>query len=84
VHIEYLEAGKPPSKYLPQMAWQCICTGRAWCDFASFDPKMPERLQLFVVRYEPDMGYLRELEAEVRAFIAEVDAKAANLSKLAA
>jgi hypothetical protein len=30
------------------------------------------------------MGYLRELEAEVRAFIAEVDAKAANLSKLAA
>jgi putative phage-type endonuclease len=84
VHIDYLEAGKPPAKYVPQMAWQCICTGRAWVDFASYDPRMPERLQLFVVRYTPELGYLRELEAEVTAFIAEVDAKVALLSKLAA
>jgi putative phage-type endonuclease len=84
VHIEYLLAGKPPSKYLPQMAWQCICTGRAWCDFVSFDPKMPEALRLFVVRYTPDAGYLRELEAEVEAFIGEVDAKVEQLGKLAA
>jgi putative phage-type endonuclease len=83
-HIDYLEAGKPPAKYLPQMAWQCICTGRAWVDFVSYDPKMPERLQLFVVRYAPELGYLRELEAEVSAFIAEVDAKVEALSKLAA
>ncbi len=82
VHIEYLESGRPPTKYLPQMAWQCICTERAWCDFASFDPKMPERLQLFVARYTPDLGYLRELEAEVTAFIAEVDAKVEALRKL--
>jgi putative phage-type endonuclease len=84
VHIEYLLAGKPPAKYLPQMAWQCVCTGRAWCDFVSFDPKMPESLRLFVVRYTPDAGYLRELEAEVEAFIGEVDAKVEQLGKLAA
>lgn len=82
VHIEYLEAGKPPTKYQPQMAWQCICTGRAWVDFASYDPRMPEKLQLFVVRYTPSMEYLQELEAEVAAFIAEVDAKVAALSRL--
>lgn len=84
VHIEYLLSGKPPAKYLPQMGWQCICTGRAWCDFVSFDPKMPPLLQLFVVRYMPDIGYLRELEAEVSAFIGEVDAKVEALRKLAA
>lgn len=84
VHIEYLESGKPPAKYVPQMAWQCICTGRAWVDFASFDPKMPERLQLFVARYTPDLEYLKTLEAEVRAFIAEVDAKVEALSRIAA
>jgi putative phage-type endonuclease len=84
VHIEYLLAGKPPAKYLPQMAWQCVCTGRAWCDFVSFDPKMPEALRLFVVRYTPDAGYLRELEAEVEAFIGEVDAKVEQLGRLAA
>ena len=66
------------------MAWQCICTGRAWVDFVSYDPRMPERLQLFVVRYTPEMGYLRELEAEVAAFIAEVDAKVEALSRIAA
>ena len=83
-HIAYLEGGKPPSQYVPQMAWQCICTGRAWCDFASYDPRMPERLQLFVVRYEPEMGYLKELQAEVAAFIAEVDAKVEALGRIAA
>lgn len=84
VHIDYIEGGKPPAKYIPQMAWQCICTGRSWCDFASYDPKMPEGLRLFVVRYTPEMGYLRELEAEVAAFIAEVDAKVERLQKRAA
>jgi putative phage-type endonuclease len=84
VHIEYLLAGKPPAKYLPQMAWQCVCTGRAWCDFASYDPKMPEALRLFVVRYTPDAGYLRELEAEVAAFLVEVDSKVEQLSRIAA
>jgi hypothetical protein len=66
------------------MAWQCICTGRKWCDFVSYDPKMPERLRLFAARYIPEAGYMRELEAEVTAFIAEVDAKVEALSKLAA
>lgn len=84
VHIEYIEAGKPPAKYVPQMAWQCICTGREWCDFASYDPRMPERLRLFVVRYTPDFGYLKELEAEVSAFIAEVEAKVQMLERKAA
>lgn len=84
VHIEYIEANKPPAKYLPQMAWQCICTGRAWCNFVSFDPRMPERLQLFIAHYEPPRDYLREVEAEVAAFLAEVDTKVAFLSKLAA
>lgn len=84
VHIEYIEGGKPPTKYVPQMAWQCICTGREWVDFASYDPRMPERLRLFVVRYTPDLGYLRELEAEVSAFIAEVDAKVQMLVQMLA
>lgn len=71
-HIDYLLAGKVPTEYQPQMAWQCVCTCRAWCDFVSFDDRLPERLQLFVVRYEPDHKYLAELEAEVEAFLDEV------------
>lgn len=82
VHIEYLLANKPPAKYVPQMAWQCVCTGRDWVDFVSYDPKMPGRLQLFIVRYTPDRGYLRDLEDAVEAFSNEVDAKVAALNSL--
>jgi putative phage-type endonuclease len=83
VHIGYLEGGKPPAKYLPQMGWQLVCTGRRWVDFASYDPRMPEALQLFVARYEPSMDELKALEAEVSKFLAEVDAKVHALSLIA-
>lgn len=72
VHIAYTLAGKPPAEYLPQMAWQAACCGRKWVDFASYDPKMPEALRLFVVRYVPPADYIAELESEAAAFLAEM------------
>jgi putative phage-type endonuclease len=83
IHIGYLEGGKPPLKYLPQMGWQLICTGRRWVDFVSYDPRMPDALQLFVARYEPSLEALKALEVEVGTFLAEVDAKVHALSLIA-
>lgn len=80
-HIEYLLAGIVPPAYVPQMAWQLACTGRKWCDFVSFDPRLPADIQLFVVRYVPAAGYLLALEAAVEAFLEEMDAKIAALRK---
>lgn len=82
VHIDYLESGKPPSKYLPQMAWQCICTQRTWADFASYCDAMPEDLQLFIVRYEPPLEYLKELEAEVTKFLEETEQRLNKVQQL--
>jgi len=83
-HIEYLLGGEPPSKYVPQMAWQAACCGRAWVDFASYCPAMPEDLRLFVVRYTPTAAYLREIEGAVVEFLAEMDEKLARVAKLRA
>lgn len=83
-HIEYLLGGSAPAKYVPQMAWQAACTERAWVDFVSYCPAMPEDLRLFVVRYEPPMAYLKEIEAAVVEFLAEMDAKLVQLAKLRA
>lgn len=83
-HIDYLLGKVPPAKYVPQMAWQCACTGRKWVDFVSFDPRMPPDLQVFLVRYEPTPAYLAELEGEVSKFLAELDAKLAQIQALAA
>ena len=72
-HLEYLLAGEVPSKYRPQMLWQMACTERTWCDFVSFDPRLPQDLQLFKVRLDRDDKVIKEMETEVRKFLEEVD-----------
>ena len=81
-HIETLLKGHVPDKYEVQMLWQMACTGRAWCDYVSFDPRLPPHLQLFVKRVHRNGPRIEELEAEVRSFLAEVDDTIAKLSKL--
>lgn len=78
-HLSYLMAGTVPSQYQPQMLWQMACTDARWCDFVSFDPRLPEDLQLFVVRFNRDEPRIEEMEEEVERFLAEVDATLASL-----
>lgn len=72
-HIETLLDEKVPSKYVTQMMWQMACTGRAWCDFVSFDPRMPQDMQLFIKRVPRDNEMIATLEAEVIKFLGELD-----------
>jgi putative phage-type endonuclease len=72
-HVDYLADNKPPAKYIPQMQCQMAVTGRQWCDFVSFDPRLPDDLQLFVVRLERDQEYIEAMEAEVKKFLSEVE-----------
>ena len=81
-HIETLLSGEPDAKYIKQMQWQMSCTGRAWCDFVSFDPRMPENLRLFVKRVQRDDSLIAELEEEVRKFLAELEEKVIKLKGL--
>ena len=83
-HIDYLMAGVPPAKYRDQMLWQMDCTERLGCDFASFDPRLPEELQLFVVPFSLDSARIDEIRAEVQQFLAEVDEIVAKLRSKAA
>lgn len=72
-HIETLLTSAIPGKYETQMLWQMACTGRAWCDFVSFDPRMPEQMRLFVKRFERDDTRIAEMEQQVREFLFELD-----------
>lgn len=73
-HIETLKSQTIPARYITQMDWQMACLGRQWCDFASFDPRLPEEMQLFVKRHHRDDTRIAELEALVVEFLAEVNA----------
>lgn len=78
-HIETLLGQSVPSKYITQVQWQMACTNRAWCDFVSYDPRLPESMRLFVHRVERDDMLIKSLESEVADFLAEVDATVAEL-----
>ena len=80
-HIETLLSEKVPSKYITQMQWQMACTGRQWCDFVSFDPRLPDGLQLFVSRVEAYSEYITTLEHEVEIFLSELDEKIFKLNE---
>lgn len=71
-HIDTLLNQCVPAKYVTQMQWQMACTGRQWCDFANYDPRLPEAMRLFVQRVHRDDAEIARLEKEVAIFLKEV------------
>jgi len=83
-HIDTLLSQTVPKKYADQIFWQMACTNRDWCDFVSYDPRLPPDLQLFIKRIPRDDKYIQLLEAEVIEFLTETAHKVAQLLNLKA
>lgn len=81
-HLEFLTYGAVPEKYNLQMQWQMACTGRAWCDYVSYDPRLPERMAIKIHRVMRDMHMINTIEDEVLSFLAELDRKITKLSNM--
>jgi putative phage-type endonuclease len=79
-HWATIKDGKPPAKYVIQMQSQMAVTNRKWCDFVSFDPRMPERSQLFICRVDRSQYMIDDIEFEVIRFLDEVKSEV-NLMK---
>jgi putative phage-type endonuclease len=80
-HWSYIKANKPPEKYIIQMQAQMAVTGAKWCDFVSFDPRMPERSQLLIVRVPRDPEFILFMEAEINQFLSEVEVEVNLMEK---
>lgn len=81
-HIDTLLSETVPGKYNTQMQFQMACTDREWCDFVSFDNRLPTELQLFVKRVPRDNVFIRLIEGKIVQFIAELDDKINKLMKV--
>ena len=81
-HIDTLINSTVPTKYITQMQWQMRCCDRQWCDFVSFDPRLPLDLQLFIKRIEYDAEYVAMLEKEVNQFLDELVNKIKKLPRV--
>ena len=79
-HIETLLGGSIPKAYRTQMVWVAACTGRRWCDFISYDPRMPKHLQLFTQRVTIIQAEVDEMELEVIKFLRELETQVASIN----
>ncbi|MCR4375644.1 MAG: YqaJ viral recombinase family protein [Acidobacteria bacterium] len=78
-HIGYLRSGVEPSEHAAQNTHELWLTGRAWVDFVSYDPRLPEDLRLFVLRVTRTPEQLSNYASQVKAFLGEIDNEIAAL-----
>jgi putative phage-type endonuclease len=79
-HIDTLLSKKVPARYIKQIQFQLRCTGKEWCDFVSFDPRL-KGLEMFTKRVERDEKLISEMDAEVVKFLSDLDEKLELLMK---
>jgi putative phage-type endonuclease len=80
-HLDTILTDTVPGRYATQMQWQMACTGRKWCDFVSYDPRVPEKMQIFIKRVPRDEAYINQLEMEIVSFIGELESKIKQLEE---
>lgn len=81
-HIATLLDGEMPSGHMAQVQWQLACTDRKWCDFVSFDPRMPPDMQMFLVRVDRDEKLIGTYENEVIVFLKEIEDTVSKLNAI--
>jgi predicted phage-related endonuclease len=81
-HCDFILGAEIPGKYLQQMQWQMACAGRQWVDYVSFDPRLPERLRMWVQRVPRDGKMIELLESEVKAFLRDLEVRIRALSQV--
>ena len=72
-HVDFIRRKIPDGRYQWQMLAQMACTGREWCDFVSFDDRLPEPLQFRHIRFMRDNDRIKEMEIEVGKFLEELE-----------
>ena len=57
------------SDYKAQIQMQLYVSGRKWCDFVSFDPRINGNASYLQERVYRDEDYIKEMESRINAFI---------------
>lgn len=72
-HVRTAATGEVPKQYVAQVQGNLWISDRAACDFISFDPRMPEHLQLVVLDVPRDEAFIEKLSKRVAEFAKLVD-----------
>ena len=81
-HCGYLKEQRLPPDYQAQVTHNLWVSGAQWCDFVSWDDRMPLGLEYFCVRVVRDNAAIAAYEVEVRKFLTEVESEVGFLRSL--
>jgi hypothetical protein len=83
-HLEALRSNRVPPEYIPQVTHNLMVSGAKWCDWLSYNPDFPEKINTVLVRIVREdfaiMSYRRALEA----FLTEVDSAESEIREMMA
>ncbi len=79
-HIKTFTSGTIDKKYRNQMTWQMACTGRHWCDFVSYGPRLPAEYNLCIIRFERDDEEVKQMELKVKKFLGDLEDKLSEMT----
>jgi len=79
-HVQTILDGMP-DEHFAQVQGVMWVAGREWCDFISWDPRVPGEHQLYVERIERDDAFIEMLKREIEVFDQEVEATIQKLSE---
>jgi predicted phage-related endonuclease len=81
-HLSYLRDQRLPPAYVAQVTHNLWVTGAAWCDFVSFDDRLPQGLQYFRKRIGRAELDIPSYAIAATKFLAEVEAERLALLEL--
>ena len=78
-HCKYLRTGGVPKEHLPQITHNLWITGAEWCDFVSFDDRLPDKYRTFIHRVKREDVDIFSYEKLALQFLEEVDREVASM-----
>ena len=72
-HINTILTGKIKIDYIYQMQTVMAVKGLKWCDFVSFDPRLPSPQNLYIKRIPRDEIMIADIMLLVNDFLADLD-----------
>ena len=74
-HLDSFLNDEVDQNYIYQMQTQMMCTDRKWCDFVSYDDRLPEKSSYYIKRFNYNFDLARKIEIEVIDFMNELKEK---------
>lgn len=72
-HLQTYLRNVTKKDYIYQMQTVMMCTDRMWCDFVSYDPRLPDKSAIKIIRFERDEKMIDDIITEVESVLTEVE-----------